>query len=93
MTKKGYEYKPLSKLPKMIPKFNQRQFANFVTGDKIWVHYFKPVRTIGNPDKPLAQRSASASCIPKSAYCDAFQKWIRRMKLCISNRGEYFEGM
>ena len=31
--------------------------------------------------------------VPKSAYCDAFKKWIHRLKLCISNHGKYFEGM
>ena len=31
--------------------------------------------------------------VPKSAYRDAFKKWIHRLKLCISNHGEYFEGM
>lgn len=33
------------------------------------------------------------STIPKSAYRDAFRKWIYRLKLCISSHGEYFEGM
>ena len=31
--------------------------------------------------------------VPKSAYPDAFKKWIHRLKLCISSHGEYFEGM
>ena len=31
--------------------------------------------------------------VPKSAYCDAFKKWIHWLKLCISSHGEYFEGM
>ena len=31
--------------------------------------------------------------VPKSAYRDAFKKWIHRLKLCISSQGEYFEGM
>jgi hypothetical protein len=30
---------------------------------------------------------------PKSAYRDAFKKWIHRLKLCFSSHGEYFEGM
>ena len=210
----------------MFPNFNQRQFANIVTGDETWVHYFEPVRKVGNkiwlskhgrrpvvakrtmstkkvlyciffscdglavqipvpngksvtgryyrdvvlkklkkyyqkrrpvsgfrhvrllhdnapshtselvkqflksekvtvlphppysPDlapcdffvfpklkKFLSGRryrsrqalgSAVSQClrgIPKSAYRDAFQKWIQRLKLCISNHGEYFEGM
>ena len=31
--------------------------------------------------------------VPKSAYRDAFKKWIHRLKLCIASHGEYFEGM
>ena len=31
--------------------------------------------------------------VPKSAYRDAFKKWIHRLKLCISSHGEYFKGM
>ena len=31
--------------------------------------------------------------VPKSAYRDAFKKWLHRLKLCISSHGEYFEGM
>ena len=31
--------------------------------------------------------------VPKSAYRDDFKKWIHRLKLCISNHGEYSEGM
>ena len=31
--------------------------------------------------------------VSKSACRDAFKKWIHRLKLCISNHGEYFEGM
>lgn len=30
---------------------------------------------------------------PKSAYRDAFLKWIQMLKLCISNRERYFERM
>jgi transposase len=31
--------------------------------------------------------------VPKSAYRDAFKKWIHRLKLCIYSHGEYLEGM
>lgn len=31
--------------------------------------------------------------IPKSDYENAFKSWIRRLKLCIMNKGEYFEGL
>ncbi|XP_062593106.1 histone-lysine N-methyltransferase SETMAR-like [Saccostrea cucullata] len=36
------------RLLKMFPNFNQRQFANIVTGDETGVHYFEPVRKVGN---------------------------------------------
>lgn len=35
-------------LLKLLPKFNQRKFSNIVTGDKTWVHHFKPVGQIKN---------------------------------------------
>ena len=28
-------------------------------------------------------------CIPQSQYCESFQKWLRRLELCIQSRGEY----
>lgn len=31
--------------------------------------------------------------IPKEDYIGAFRKWIKRLKLCISARADYFEGM
>ena len=36
------------KLLQMFPKYDKKQFANFVTGDETWVHYFKPVRKVSN---------------------------------------------
>lgn len=38
-------------LLKMFPQFIQfsrTQFVNIVTSDKTWVHYFEPIRKIGN---------------------------------------------
>ena len=32
----------------MFPKYDKKQFANFVTGDETWVHYFEPVRKVSN---------------------------------------------
>ena len=31
-------------------------------------------------------------CIPKTDYENAFQKWLKRLKLCVSHNWEYFEG-
>ena len=223
---KKQRVKTAKKLLKMFPKFDQKQFANVVTGDETWIHYFEPVRKVSNKiwatqncKRPIiAKRTISAkkvlyaiffsvegiaiqvpvkrgksitgkyykdvvlaklkkyyqkrrpatgfkhvrllhdnapahtsalvtqflkqekvtvlphppyspdlapcdfflfpklkkflsgrryrsrqalgsavfqylSTIPKSAYRDAFRKWIYRLKLCISSHGEYFEGM
>ena len=36
------------KLLQMFPKYDKKQFANVVTGDETWVHYFEPVRNVSN---------------------------------------------
>ena len=33
---------------KLFPKYNKKQFANVVTRDETWVHYFEPVRKVNN---------------------------------------------
>ena len=35
-------------LLQMCPKYDRKQFANVVTGDKTWIHYFEPVRKVSN---------------------------------------------
>ena len=30
--------------------------------------------------------------IPKTDYENAFREWLKRLKLCVSHNGEYFEG-
>ena len=32
----------------MFPKYDKKQFANVITGDETWVHYFEPVRKVSN---------------------------------------------
>ena len=32
----------------MFPKYDKKQFANVVTGDETWIHYFEPVRRVSN---------------------------------------------
>ena len=52
----------------MFPKYDKKQFANVVTGDETWVHYFEPVRkfsdkiwdTKHNKRPIIAKRSLSA---------------------------------
>ncbi|MEW8545018.1 MAG: hypothetical protein AB2693_15955, partial [Candidatus Thiodiazotropha sp.] len=31
--------------------------------------------------------------IPENEYEDAFKNWIKRLKLCVRNKGNYFEGL
>ena len=45
---KRQRVKVAKKLLQMFPKFDKKQFANVVTGDETWVHYFEPVRKISN---------------------------------------------
>ena len=35
-------------LLQMFPKYDKKQFANVVTADETWVHYFEPVRKVSN---------------------------------------------
>ena len=36
------------KLLQMFPKYDKKQFANVITGDETWVHYFEPIRKVSN---------------------------------------------
>ena len=45
---KRQRVKVAKKLLQMFPKYDKKQFANFVTGDETWVHYFEPVRKVSN---------------------------------------------
>ena len=45
---KRQRVKVAKKLLRMFPKYDKKQFANVVTGDEIWVHYFEPVRKVSN---------------------------------------------
>ena len=33
-------------LLKIFPKYEEKKFANVVTGDETWVHYFEPIHAI-----------------------------------------------
>ena len=33
------------------------------------------------------------NCIPRKDYENAFENWIKRLKLCVSHGGQYFEGL
>ena len=47
----GYK-KPRVKIAKQLLKiflkYDEKKFANVVTGDETWVHYFEPVRKVSN---------------------------------------------
>ena len=45
---KRQRVKVAKKLIQMFPKYDKKQFANVVTGDETWVHYFEPVRKVSN---------------------------------------------
>ena len=45
---KRQRVKVAKKLLQMFPKYGKKQFANVVTGDETWVHYFEPVRKVSN---------------------------------------------
>ena len=45
---KRQRVKVAKKLFQMFPKYDKKQFANVVTGDETWVHYFEPVRKVSN---------------------------------------------
>ena len=45
---KRQRVKAAKKLLQMFPKYDKKQFANVVTGDEPWVHYFEPVRKVSN---------------------------------------------
>ena len=45
---KRQQVKVAIKLLQMFPKYDKRQFANFVTGDETWIHYFEPVKKVSN---------------------------------------------
>ena len=51
------------KLLQMFPKYDKKQFANVVTGDETWVHYFEPVRKVSN--KIWATKHSKRSIIAK----------------------------
>ena len=73
--------------PDLAPTPTPRLFPFSKTEKFLSVHRYNSRQALG---------SAVSQClrgILKSAYRDAFQKWIHRVKLCIPNRGEYFEGI
>ena len=50
-------------LLKQSPKYNNRSFANIITGNETWVHFFEPKRKIQN--KIWATKGDKRPCIVK----------------------------
>ena len=50
-------------LLKQFPKYNNRSFANIITGDETWVHFYEPKRKI--PNKIWATKGGKRPCIAK----------------------------
>ena len=65
---KRQRVKVAKKLLQIFPKYDKKQFANVVTGDKTCVHYFEPIRKVSDKiwttkhsKRPIiAKRSLSA---------------------------------
>ena len=51
------------KLLKHFPKYNNRSFANIITGDGTWVHFYEPKQKIQN--KIRATKGGKRPCIAK----------------------------
>ena len=46
-----------------FPKYNNPSFANIITGDETWVHFYEPMRKIHN--KIWATKGGKRPCIAK----------------------------
>ena len=58
---KRQRVKVAKKLLQMFPKYDKKQFANVVTGDETWVHYFEPVRKVSNKNCVIRHTRRSKS--------------------------------
>ena len=72
-------------LLQMFPKYDKKQFANVVTGDETWVHYFEPVRKVSN--KIWATKHSKRPIIAKTFFeykegfvCNLLLWWRSRNK-------------
>ena len=51
---------------KQFPKYNNRSFANIITGDETWVHFYEPKRKIQNTI--WATKGGKRPCIAKKHH-------------------------
>ena len=70
---KRQRVKVAKKLHQMFPKYDKKQFANVVTGDETWVHYFEPVRKVSN--KIWATKHSKRPKMPNVL-------WVQRRFVC-----------
>ena len=69
-------------LLKQFPKYNNRSFANTITGDETWVHFYEPKRKKQNKiwatkvgKKPcIAKRTTSIDLEVRGNVCNFFYK-------------------
>ena len=72
---KRQQVKVAKKLLQIFPTYDKKQFADVVTGDETWVHYFEPLRKVSNKiwvtelsKRPIiAEPSLSAKIIAKQS--------------------------
>ena len=55
---KRQRVKVAKKLFQMFPKYDKKQFANVVTGDETWVHYYEPSERLAIRSGPLNTANA-----------------------------------
>ena len=58
-----------------------------------WLFGYLKRQLTSYPDSNSLQQAVTKElrAIPKDEFKKTFQKWIERMKLCVTNQGEYFE--
>ena len=57
--------KVAKKLLQMFPKYDEKQFINFVTGDETWFHYYETARKVSN--KIWATKDSTRPIIAKGS--------------------------
>ena len=62
----------------MFPKYDKKQFANVVTGDETWVHYFEPFRKVSN--KIWATKHSKRPIIAKRSLSTKKVLYARRSR-------------
>ena len=97
---KRQRVKVAKKLLQMFPKYDKKQFANVVTCDETWVHYFEPIRKVSNKNwatkhskRPIiAKRSLSIKKVLYGIFFSGEGVAIKvPVKKCKSITGKYYK--